>query len=98
MFRNCLQPFMVILIISSLLVGLAVRVYWQKGGPDWAYWLSSLTMSIFVMTSGTLVAIRRNIIRRTSGTLFGIALVIIGLYLFINTVRLWLIGCLPPSC
>jgi hypothetical protein len=84
--------------VALLFAGIGFRVYWKSGGPDTAYWLGEITMSCFGVFAGIMTMLRTINKKQIHTFLFGAVVALLGVLLFLNTIRLINTGCPPLGC
>jgi hypothetical protein len=107
-YQTFFQFFINTCLVAGFLVSLSLRVYWTRGGDDWAYWSGNILMSLIGAFAG-FVLIARNMTSYDSGSkvnrskritriVFGIFLVVIWVLILISQLHLLNAGCPVRGC
>ncbi len=95
-----LSMLIILISVATLLLPSVLRVYWQRGGPNLAYWVSEIILGGLGIFWGVILLIRvKNTNKKSiSKLLGGLIILLVGIIVIINAIRFINLGCVAPGC
>jgi hypothetical protein len=92
------KPVVIVAIVVLLFIAFWLINYWKSGGPDVAFWVGNIMLNWLSVCIGVIMMVQTRGRKQVPLFLLGAIVTLMGILLFLNTIRFLSMDCPAPGC